>query len=248
LNREVEEGVKDSSENMRWQQEKLKVLLPFLGVTQIEIDNIEADDTIGYLVGMLGETRKVVVSSDRDMWQFVSDTTTVYWPTKKVYISSENMSEYVPVRPENYVLFRAMSGKGDASDNIHGIKGLGDKTIIKLFPEFLTRPDMTPDYIFDECRAILEQQGENPKGKFRWYKVIHENADLVRRNVEVMQLTSPEISASAASIIRNLAVKRPSFNMTGFKIALLNNDIQLTDNDMFAVFQEYKMRSENAAA
>lgn len=251
LNREVDEGVKDSAQNMGFQMEKLKALLPFLGVTQIEIDNIEADDTIGYLVGMLGETRKVVVSSDRDMWQFVSPTTTVYWPTKKVYISSENMSEYVPVLPENYVLFRAMSGKGDASDNIHGIKGLGDKTIQKLFPFFDSIPvdfSYLKKYMTDRLELHNKGEVDLTASEKRWYKVILDNEDLVKRNVEVMQLTSPEISASAASIIRNLAIKRPSFNMTGFKIALLNNNIQLTDNDMFGAFQEYKMRSENAAA
>lgn len=241
VNREVEEGVKDSAQNFQWQKEKLNALLPFLGVTLVEIDNIEADDTIGYLCGYFNESHKVVVSSDRDMWQLVGEKTIVYWPTKKVYISSENVAEHVPVRPENYVLFRAISGKGDTSDNIHGIKGLGEKTIMKLFPEFLTE---TVDV--GKLLELSRNKLGDGKGVKRWYKVILDSTELVSRNVQVMQLTSPEISAQAGSIIRGAADKSPTFNITGFKLALLNNQIQLTDSDIFSTFQEYKTRVENA--
>lgn len=241
-NREVEETTTDSVANFSWQAHKLRQLLPFLGVTQIEIDNIEADDTIGYLAGYFEGAHKVVVSSDRDMWQLVGPTTSVYWPTKKIYITAENFAENVPVRPENYVLFRAISGKGDTSDNIHGLKGLGEKTILKLFPEFLSEAVSV-----ERLQQLSQQKIGDGKGIKRWYKVILESSELINRNVEVMQLTSPEISAQAGNIIRELASKSPSFNLTGFKIALLNNQIQLTDADMFSTFQEYKIRTENAA-
>ena len=244
-NREVDESPEDSRGNFEWQKQKLSSFLHFLGVTQIEIDNIEADDTIGFLCGALEGQHKVVCSSDRDMWQLVSPTCTVYWPTKKIYITTENFNELTPIRPENYVLAKAIA-MGDNSDNIKAIKGLGEKTLLKLFPELSTRPDCTPEYIFGECRAILEQQGPNPKGKFRWYKVILDSSELITKNIEVMQLTNPEISAQAASIIRNAVNNTPQVNMTGLKIALLNNGIQITDVDFLSTFQEFKVRIENA--
>jgi 5'-3' exonuclease len=244
LNREVEEGVKDSGDNMHYQKSKLKSLLGFLGVTQIEIENIEADDTIGYLVGLLDPTPKVVVSSDRDMWQFVSDTTVVYWPTKKVYITKETFHEHSPILPANFVLTRAL-GNGDSSDNIKGIKGLGEKTLLKLFPMLPTVP-VDLKFIMDECKGQVVNNPDGLKGIKRWYKVILENEELVRTNLSVMQLTEPQISASAAAIIRNAASMKPSFNVSGFKLALLNNSIQLVESDMFATFQEYKLRAEHA--
>lgn len=251
LNREVEEGAKDSRQNFAWQTQKLKKLLPFLGIVQIEIDNIEADDTIGYLVGCLDPVAKVVVSSDRDMWQLVSDTTVVYWPTKKVFITKGTFKEHTPILPENYVLARALA-MGDNSDNIKGIKGLGEKTLLKLFP-CLTKEHFTHQQLLGLIRNDLERDliGDiKPKltaSQKRWFKVVLDNTELVSRNIEVMQLTTPNISAQAASIIRNAAEMTPSFNMTGFKMALINNQIQLTDQELFPVFQAYRARVQNAA-
>jgi len=251
LNREVEEGVKDSRANFAWQAQKLKQLLPFLGITQIEVDDIEADDTIGYLVGLLDPCAKVVVSSDRDMWQLVSDTTTVYWPTKKVFITKGTFKEHSPILPENYVLARAIA-MGDNSDNIKGIKGLGEKTLLKLFPVFTNTPvdQNRLNQIIRDCLASDAKGEMDPKltaSQKRWFQVVLDNTELVSKNVEVMQLTTPNISAQAAGIIKNAAGLPPTFNITGFKIALLNNNIQLTDQELFPIFQQYKARALNAA-
>jgi len=242
LNREVVEGVKTSADNMYFQKEKLKTFLGYLGVTQIEIENIEADDTIGYLVGLLEPLQKVVVSSDRDMWQFVSDTTIVYWPTKKVYITKETFGQFSPILTENFVLARAL-GNGDSSDNIKGIKGLGEKTLLKLFPMLPTVP-VDLKFIMEECHGQVINNPDNLKGIKRWYKVILENETLVRTNLSIMQLTDPEISPTAAAVIRNAANMKPRFNISGFKLALLNNSIQLVESDMFQTFQEYRLRAE----
>jgi hypothetical protein len=82
----------------------------------------------------------------------------------------------------------------------------------------------------------------------RWFQVVLDSTELVSRNVEVMQLSSPDISAQAAGIIKNAAGLTPSFNMTGFKIALLNNSIQLTDQELFPVFQQYRAKVITNAA
>jgi len=243
LNREVHENTQASQENMHWQRQKVKALLGFLGVVQIEIDDIEADDVLGYLVGLLDPQPKVVVSSDRDMWQLISPTTLVYWPTKKVIISAGTFKEHSLFLPENFILARALSGRGDASDNIQGIKGLGEKTILKLFPELAERA-LTEAELY---RLAEERQGDG-KGPKRWYQAVLANRDLVNRNVSVMQLSSPNISAAAGSTIRNLAATKPSFNLTGFKIALMNNGLQITDRDIVTAFQEFKQRMSHAAA
>jgi 5'-3' exonuclease len=257
MNREVDEPAKESRVNLDWQMIKCKQLLPMLGVTQVEVNDIEADDTIGYLVGLLDPKHKVIVSGDKDMWQLVSPTTTVYWPTKKVYITPGNFRENCGVLPENFVLARALSGKGDRSDNISGIRGLGEATILKVFPELAERP-VTLTELLKRCEDIIgasvvqskkELQALGITGsKVRWAKTVLDSRDLVIRNVQVMQLTVPNISAQSAGIIKNAALNvRPTFQMTAFKLALLNNGIQLTDTDLLPTFQEYRMRTENGA-
>jgi 5'-3' exonuclease len=247
LNRELDDGSpRDSKQNMDWQMSKLKGLLGFLGVQQLEIDDIEADDTIGYLVGLLDPTPKVIVSGDKDMWQLVSPTTTVYWPTKKVFITSDTFLQHASVLPYNYVLLRALKGDADRSDNIKGIKGLGEKTILKLLGTDLEVPIDLPDLI-EQIRHYLKLDADGKKKlrptEKRWFQAILDHRDLLSQNVAVMQLSVPNISARAAGIIRGAAASLPAFNATGFKLALLNNSIQITDPDIFTVFQEYRQRA-----
>jgi DNA polymerase-1 len=242
LNRTLDEdSARQSKENMEWQLGKTKQLLGLVGVSQIEIDDIEADDAIGYLVGYLDPIPKVVVSSDKDMWQLISPTTIVFWPTKKVYITEQTFNEHVSCLPGNFVLMRAMTGRGDASDNIRGIKGLGEKTILKYFPVLGERV-VTLDELLFEIKRGMEAEKEGPKK--RWSQAVLDAQDLLSQNVHLMQLTSPIISPHSAGIIRNVVENmQPSFNFTNFKIALINNAIQLTDVDLMTTFKEYQVRA-----
>ena len=249
MNRAVDENVKDGQENFIWQLDKTQQLLSLIGITQITAQDIEADDAIAYLVGMLDPSPKVVVSSDKDMWQLISDTTMVYWPVKKTYITPGTFNEHSPFINSNYVLARAISGKGDSSDNIHGISGLGENTILKIFPMLAKSPTTFSELL----NYVRDQLGRNEKGELkigasekRWFPIILEQQDLIRRNIELMQLTSPIISATSASLIRRAAQEfKPKFEMTNFKLSLINAGIQITDKDLFTTFQEYRRRVEN---
>src|SRR6478736_1856998 len=89
LNRDVgeDETARDSNDNMDWQIATIRPILDLLGVIQVAVPDIEADDAIAYMVGSLENRSKCLVSSDKDMWQLVSPMTSVYWPTKKVFIT-----------------------------------------------------------------------------------------------------------------------------------------------------------------
>jgi 5'-3' exonuclease len=251
MNREVDETLKESSNNLMWQFEKTKTLLENLGVTQIEVQDIEADDAIGYLVGLLDPQQKCVVSSDRDMWQLVSPTTTVYWPTKKVYLTPGNFQEQTQFLPENYVLARAIA-MGDSSDNVKAIKGLGEKTLLKIFPFLAKEASFFSDLVhYMRTRLELQDKGDLKlsASEKRWFPVILENEELVKRNIQLMQLTSPIIGAAAAHIIRTAALEsKPKFQLTSFKLSLINSGIQLSDVDLFTTFQEYRVRAQNEEA
>jgi DNA polymerase-1 len=237
LNREFEAGdVKENSNNLHEQMERVKPLLRLLGITQVEIEDIEADDAIAYMVGCLPSHQKVVVSSDKDLWQLVSDTTTIYWPVKKTYITSESMATDGCL-PANWIYEKALLG--DSSDNIDGVKGVGPATVKKLFPELSQRA-----FTFSEFFQLVEERAkEHNKAK-----LILESKELVRRNVDLMQLTSPIISTTSATVIRNAAELRPPFNFTGFRLAMMNQGIQLTDTDLINTFRAYQMRTEHVAA
>jgi 5'-3' exonuclease/transcription antitermination factor NusG len=113
-------------EQVRW----LKDALPLLGVEQAWNPKEEADDIIATLVRQNVGKRCVIVSTDRDMLQLVSDTVRVYIPGKdKLYDSAAVESEY-GVKPERMVDLRSFDG--DSSDNIPGVSGFGPKTVARL--------------------------------------------------------------------------------------------------------------------
>jgi 5'-3' exonuclease len=225
-----------SQRNMESQKAKAKQYLSVLGILQVEYDNIEADDAIAYLCRFVfSDVDKTIVSTDRDFYQLVDNKTIVYSPTKKLYVTSQYMSESLKILPENYIYAKAILG--DGSDNLEGVGGFGPKTMGKLFPVLGERPTN-----LEELSAIArEKADEVPK-----LKKFLESLEHLKQNIQLMQLSSPVISTQAGSYIRSMALGRPEFRFTEMRISLMKDGIQLTDADLFSVFREYEARARGA--
>lgn len=118
----------------------LKELLTNLGVPQFEIGNYEADDIIGTISRQADEAgRKVmIVSGDKDMLQLASEHTTVALIRKGVteveLYGPEQIRDKYDLTPEQIIDLKGLMG--DASDNIPGVPGVGEKTALKLLHQF----------------------------------------------------------------------------------------------------------------
>jgi 5'-3' exonuclease/transcription antitermination factor NusG len=111
---------------VRW----LKDTLPLLGIEQAWNPKEEADDIIATLVRQAAGTRCVIITTDRDMLQLVSDTVQVYIPGKDKLFDRAMVEAEYGVQPERMVDLRSFDG--DSSDNIPGVPGFGLKTAAKL--------------------------------------------------------------------------------------------------------------------
>ncbi|MBK3493568.1 DNA polymerase I [Viridibacillus sp. YIM B01967] len=120
----------------------LRKLLDAYRIKQYELEMYEADDIIGTL-SKNAENQKlkvIVVSGDKDLTQLASDNTTVYITRKGM----TDIEKYTPDHiQEKYGLIPSqiidMKGlMGDASDNIPGVPGVGEKTAIKLLKQYPT--------------------------------------------------------------------------------------------------------------
>jgi DNA polymerase-1 len=136
-------------ESISNQMARLIQYLQLLPVSMICIDGIEADDTIGYLVGKFenySATKEVtIMSADQDFLQLVSNKTKVYSPIKKkIYKPADVLNEY-KVSCNNFVNYKVLMG--DKSDNLPGIDGLGPKKVLKMFPELSSDTAITLDDI-----------------------------------------------------------------------------------------------------
>jgi len=98
-------------------KEIIRILEQYFPIQLIKHDDFECDDIAAYLAKKYEDTHNVtIVSSDTDFIQIISENIAVYNPVKKDYME----------KPEyNYVVWKAL--RGDASDNIPGFKGIGDK-------------------------------------------------------------------------------------------------------------------------
>ena len=121
----------------------LKDLIKNLGWDFVELDNYEADDIIGTLsleADNAGDYETYIISSDLDMLQIVDDNTHM-WRIRKGFTNIEKIN--VPeleakygIKKSQFLDLKAL--KGDSSDNIPGVPGIGEKTAAKLLNDYGT--------------------------------------------------------------------------------------------------------------
>ena len=117
------ESIKD--DGFHRQKRDIFDLCEFLPVTFIRHPDFECDDVISYLATSIHKNDNVVIcSSDSDFIQLISDKIALWNPVRKKFIEPW---------PVDYVVWKSL--RGDKSDNVPGIKGVGDKTALKLASE-----------------------------------------------------------------------------------------------------------------
>lgn len=119
----------------------VKELLTLMKIKWFEIDNYEADDIIGTLAKYIDESSKytgTIVSSDKDLLQLISNKVVVKHLKQDGYImmNRDTFYETYGIEPINMIDLKAISG--DASDNIKGVSGIGEKGALKLLTEYKT--------------------------------------------------------------------------------------------------------------
>jgi len=117
-----------------------KELLRSFHIPIIERSGYEADDLIGALARAFNEQNKIILTGDLDTLQLVNDTTKVYIFRRGIsqidIYDRQKVVDRFGLPPEHLADFKSLVG--DASDNILGVKGIGDKTAAKLLQQFGT--------------------------------------------------------------------------------------------------------------
>jgi len=126
-------------EDLSIQFPKAKEILKILGIKYFEIDNFEADDIIGTLSKKVEESNNftgTIISSDKDLYQLISDKVVVKSPSKEGYkiIDKQEFYNIYKCLPINMIDLKALMG--DASDNIKGVSHIGEKSAIELISKY----------------------------------------------------------------------------------------------------------------
>ena len=133
------EGRSATPDELKSQMPIARDILTAMGIKYLELAPYEADDIIGTLARMADEDPEVyatIVSSDRDLLQLISPVVDVKLLKQKDYIryNPETFLLDWGIEPIKIIDLKALAG--DSSDNIPGVKGIGDKTALKLLQEY----------------------------------------------------------------------------------------------------------------
>ena len=133
------DGRIETPKELKIQMPIAREILDYMGIKHFELEPYEADDLIGTIAKMTEidpEFTSVIISSDKDLLQLITDETEVKLLKQTGYIryNHETFVKDYGIEPIRMIDLKALMG--DASDNIPGVKGIGEKTALKLLQEY----------------------------------------------------------------------------------------------------------------
>lgn len=192
-----------------WQRDIVMQMLEELFVRQCVCDETEADDFIGYYVShKKPNERIVIVSNDRDLTQLISEDVIVYVQSLKKFVNTKNHTDIMGYNYQNVVLKKMLCG--DVSDNIKGIKGLGEKTLFNNFEEFKKRK-VTLEEVIEKAQQINDKRKTEKKKPLKWAEnIVNKVTDgcqgekIYEINKKIIDLKNPLMSQEAKELLESI--------------------------------------------
>lgn len=231
INKVVHGNISSIDDLMYSQLNKLKDILNSLCVTQLEYDSAEADDIISYLCKFYSKFEKIIVSTDNDMLQLLDNNTSLYHPSKKTYITHLEVFNCKKVLSENFIFLKMICG--DKSDNIKGICGIGEKTVVRLFPFLSERICCFSDII----NFAIESRTKNAK-----YANIADNEKMLRDNFDIMQLHDSIIDKHIIDSIKEVLNIEAKLNLIYFELKKIKYGVTISDVDFNHTFKTLRKK------
>lgn len=186
-------GTRDKAPNeITYQFGILKDLLSSMNVNYLELDEYEADDILGTIAKLAQKEgfEVDIFTGDRDYLQLVDDNIFVYLTKKGIseikLMDNNAIYEDFGISPKQLIEVKAL--QGDSSDNIPGVKGVGEKTALKLIQEYGNLENLYEN--LGKLKGKLKENLENEKDKAylsRYLGEIYLNVP-IDKNIEDFEL------------------------------------------------------------
>jgi 5'-3' exonuclease len=225
----------EEMENMRRQFSRLSMYLQTLPISVLSVDNIEADDVIGYIATEIYKDSDIIISStDKDFLHLINDRVKVWQPVKKQLFDKEAVFDMFNVPANNLVVLRAF--EGDGSDNIKGVNGVGRKGLLKNIPILSEHTSITVNDVIDYAQTQIDNGN-----KYAIFQKIVDGKEIVNRNAILMDLRENRIAGQTKLKIQRLVEEKiPAFNRIDFKKMFMTdkmfNAIPNLDNWLMTTF------------
>jgi DNA polymerase-1 len=187
------------------QKSRVKQYLEEIFVRQVEMINNEADDLIAHYCKVATDEDVIIFSADKDLTQLISERVTIYSPISKQYFKNGDMITINKVEIPHYNVLITKVFTGDKSDNIDGIEGLGEKTLLKFFPDLQEMP-CTIDKLLDIARN--NEQKKKPKALENILTGKTKNGilgeEFYNTNMKIVDLENPLITDEGKELVEQI--------------------------------------------
>ena len=171
----------EQPEEMRHQIPLIKEVVDAFNISIFELEGFEADDVLATLATRAESegVEAVIVTSDKDMFQLISDNIKVLNPHKEnLLLDAEGVTTRFGVGPEKMCDLMAMAG--DSTDNIPGVPGIGPKTAASLLSEFGTL-----EAVFEHVDEIKSEKRRESLNQNKELAFLSRDLFTVRRDVPI---------------------------------------------------------------
>lgn len=240
-----EYDMESPDESFDRQIQEVKQLIELLPIYRLEQDELEADDIISFLWNYHIKDYKIISSVDKDFLQLVNKDTMCYNPISKKYCNTEYVLDKFGIHPLNFAQCRSIIG--DPSDNLKGIKGIAEKTVVKMFPFVKDEFEYDLDFFFDFAR-IPNINFHLTEAVTKKYKTIVDNEKLIRNNFNIMELKSNRHASAVSNMVHHLQNVELDFDMNILVDKLTSKYMMTREklNDWFFTFNRYQSPSKMA--
>lgn len=212
----------------------LNKALKHLSVKQLYLKEAEGDDVAAYLLKEVfgpgsdhAQTLKVVVSNDKDYYQFlVDDNVRIYHPGKKILYNKELAQEDCEgIHVNNYCLAKSLTG--DNSDNIEGVAGVGYKSAAKYYPSLKLHQELFLNDFLDYTERVYAEFSTQKKMP-KVVQNVHDNLDLIRRNYKLIYIGSSALTTTQQeTAARQAQAVLSNPNLIGFLSIFRENNLNI---------------------
>lgn len=220
----------EEKENQTWQQMRIMEYFNNFPVIQLMEEATEADDIIAFIAqdDDYEEYQKIIISSDKDFLQLVSEDINVFFPTKDVLMDVDSVVKKYSIHPNNFVLARSIVG--DNSDNLKGIRGAGMATIAKRFDFLQKKTEYWFENIYERCKES--------KKKLKVFDKILEGKEIIESNYKIMQLAIPDVSLHSKQNVKN-SIESFDFRSDKFEIMKMMREDEFDYSRFYSLFTEF---------